>query len=58
MLGFARVQGDKQMKILKAIILIIAIVAVFCNMAMETEIRNLKAENYELRQEIEKLKEM
>ena len=37
---------------------IIAIVAVFCNMALETEIRNLKAENYELRQEIEKLKEM
>ena len=46
------------MKILQGIILIIAIVAVFCNMAMETEIRNLKAENYELRKEIEELKEM
>lgn len=37
---------------------IIAIVAVFCNMAMETEIKNLKAENYELKEEIEEYKIM
>ena len=37
---------------------IIAIIAVFCNMSMEVEIRNLKAENYELRQEIEEYKNM
>lgn len=46
------------MKILKAIILIIAIVAVFCNMAMEVEIKNLKAENYDLKEEIEEYKNM
>ncbi len=35
---------------------IIAIIAVFCNMSMEVEIRNLKAENYDLKEEIEDLK--
>ena len=49
-------KGIKDMKKFYIFVTIIAIVSVFCNMAMETEIRNLKAENYELRKEIEEYK--